>query len=53
MRVVVLGITTSDMVNALGVPFWGSWLACIVVALAMSLVISHGLPWRQSRRHER
>ena len=52
MLLAVLGITTSNMIEALGVgvPFWGWSLGGIVVALAVWLLISHGVPWWQSRR---
>ncbi len=47
---VLFALITSEMVQALGVPFWRSWLIGALIVLAVWLVVSRGLPWWESRR---
>ena len=50
LLMVLFALITSEMAQALGVPFWRSWLIGALIVLAVWLVVSRGLPWWQSRR---
>ena len=50
LLMVLFALITSEMAQALGVPFWRSWLIGALIVLAVSLGIARGLPWWESRR---
>jgi hypothetical protein len=50
LLVLAVAITTSEMVQALGMSLWVSLLIGNFIVLAVWLVTSRGLPWWQSRR---
>ena len=50
LLMVLFALITSEMAQALGVPFWRSWLIGALIVLAVWLAVSRGLPWWQSRR---
>ena len=50
LLMVLFALITSEMVQVLGVSFCRSWLIGALIVLAVSLVVSRGLPWWDSRR---
>ena len=50
LLVLLFAITTSEMVQALSMPLWGSWLLAMLIVLAGWLVGSREFPWWESMR---